>query len=1254
MRNHKADPCPIVERFRRRDRRRRSRMGADERATGDEQYLALFAAGEEAVAEGQPADTCRSAALPEVQARLERDLACVHLLRKVLARPAAGVAGSAEQSPRPGSASPVEPGPAARRAWPAVAGYEILGELGRGGMGVVYRARQVALDRLVALKMILAGDHAGEQQLARFRTEAEAVARFQHPNIVQIHEIGETDGLPWFSLELCEGGSLADQLDGTPRPARPTARLVEVLARAIHAAHRQGIIHRDLKPANVLLAAGDTPKITDFGLAKRLDGGTGPTASGAILGTPSYMAPEQAGGQGREVGPATDVYALGAILYELLTGRPPFKAATPLETVLQVRSHEPVPPSRLQPGVPRDLETIVLKCLHKEPARRYASAEALADDLRRFQAGQPIRARPVGPVERGVKWVRRNPLAAGLAVAVLLLVLGGGGTGLWWREHQVQQAQALGEQARAVGADLKEVARLLRGGKPAEAGTVLVRAEGRVAGGAPEPLQAEVRQMREALDVAGELDRISARKATLVDGRFDWASADRDYARLFQERGLAEEGEDPGPAAERIRGSPIQTQLVAALDDWALSARNQTRRNWLLRVARRVDPGVWSDRFRDAEVWGQREVLERLAREAPVAELSPRLVLALGETLRLHEADPIPLLKAAQRRHPADFWLNLWLGAVLQIRSTEKPEEAIAYCRAALALRPDESVAHSNLGTALAAQGQVDEAIEHWRKALAINPTDPGAHFSLGTALLPRGQVDEAIEHCRQAVALGHSDAAAHNNLGLALKAGGQVDEAMASYRRALAIDPRCAAAYVNLGQALGDKGQVDEAIEHWHQALAIDPRRVEAHSNLGQALKGRGRVDEAIEHYRQAVALTPRDAKVHISLGVILCDVKHDPDGAIPCFRQAIALDPGHAPAHYNLGNALMGKGQTDEAIRCYRQALEIDPGLAPAQANLGTALRNRGQLEEAIQAYRRALVLDPRNFQTLFGLASALKARGEADEAIKLYRQVIALAPGYVQAHHNLGNALLAQGQVEEAIRCYRRALEIDPGFSLAHRMLGDALLRQGRFSEARDEIRRYLDLLSPTDPVRTLAAQQLRQCERLLELDEKLPALLEGKAKPAEAELLPLAQLCQQHKKFLAAATRFYVEAFAEQPRLAEDLRARHRYNAACAAALAAGGQGQDADTLTDQDRMALRRRALTWLRADLAVWRQVIDQGAAQARPVVQRTLRHWQKDPDLAGLRDKEALARLPAAERAACSRLWADVAALLQRSEGPK
>jgi WD40 repeat protein/tRNA A-37 threonylcarbamoyl transferase component Bud32 len=329
----------------------------------------------------------------------------------------------------------------------AVPGYEILGELGRGGMGVVYKARQQSLDRIVALKMILAGAHAGPTQRARFRGEAEAAARLQHPHIVQVHDVGEHDRCPFFSLEFIDGRCLHDVVGEYRQPAK-AAGLVEQLARAVAYAHQQGIIHRDLKPANILLTKDGLPKITDFGLAKRLDDEQERTRSGDILGTPAYMSPEQAAGNIKQLGPATDVYALGVILYELLTGRPPFQGATTWDVINQLLTQEPLPPSVHRPGLPRDLETICVKCLQNVPAKRYVSAQALADDLRRFLEGRPIEARPVGWTERTAKWVRRRPAVAALigvsAAALGALSVGGWVASLKLYHHQ----QALEAQVK--------------------------------------------------------------------------------------------------------------------------------------------------------------------------------------------------------------------------------------------------------------------------------------------------------------------------------------------------------------------------------------------------------------------------------------------------------------------------------------------------------------------------------------------------------------------------------------------------------------------------------------------------------------------------------------------------------------------------------------------------------------------------------------------------------------------------------------
>ena len=338
---------------------------------------------------------------------------------------------------------------------PEIPGYEISGELGRGAMGVVYRAREIRLNREVALKMILAGDHAGPDTLARFMAEAGTIARLKHPNIVQIYAIGDWEGRPYVELEYVEGGSLGSRLDGTPWPPRSAARLLESLARAAAEAHRLGIVHRDLKPANILMTDAGEPKISDFGLAKTLEEDSGLTRTESILGSPNYMAPEQADGRAREVGPSADIYALGACLYELLTGRPPFVALTILATLDLVKNSDPVPPRRLQPLLDRDLETICLKCLEKEPQKRYETGDALADDLAAYLAHEPIKARRSPPWERAWKWVRRRPSTAALILVTTVAILAAAATvqGRRVEVARLDAASRLDAEARKVQID---------------------------------------------------------------------------------------------------------------------------------------------------------------------------------------------------------------------------------------------------------------------------------------------------------------------------------------------------------------------------------------------------------------------------------------------------------------------------------------------------------------------------------------------------------------------------------------------------------------------------------------------------------------------------------------------------------------------------------------------------------------------------------------------------------------------------------
>jgi serine/threonine-protein kinase len=495
-------------------------------------------------------------------------------------------------------------------------------------------------------------------------------------------------------MEFVEGGSLAQKLAGTPQPARQAAALVAKVTEAVHTAHERGIVHRDLKPGNILLTAEGTPKLTDFGLARRLEGTAGLTQTGVPVGTPGYMAPEQAQGKAHDVGPAADIYALGAVLYELLTGRPPFRAETAAETLRQVVSQDPVPPSRLNAAVPRDAQTICLKCLEKDPQRRYASAAALAEDLHRFQRNEPIAARPVGPLGGVLRWARRHPTGAALVATALTLVGLAIGGGVWLVR---QRAELRNEVSTAVDQALN----LRKGFHFQEAQELLKQARTRLEPTGPDDLRRQVDQALADLELVKNLDTARQCAATLEEGTSGPVGAEMLYEKTLAKAGLGRPEDHTAAVAARVRDSAVREEIVAALDDWASTTEDPARRAWLLAVARGANPDPSRDRLRQPELWQDGPKLTRLVLELRVEDLSPQLLTALGRVLRRTGGEAVPLLSLAQARYPQDFWLNYELGWAL--RHSGRCDEALGFFRAALALRRDSSLAQNALGGTLRA-----------------------------------------------------------------------------------------------------------------------------------------------------------------------------------------------------------------------------------------------------------------------------------------------------------------------------------------------------------------------------------------------------------------------------------------------------------------------------------------------------------------------------------------------------------------------
>jgi eukaryotic-like serine/threonine-protein kinase len=898
-----------------------------------------------------------------------------------------------------------------------VGDYEILSVLGRGGMGVVYKARQKRLNRIVALKMILGGLHASDEDLRRFRQEAEASARLQHPNIVQIHEIGDVDGKPYFSLEYADAGSLAGKMANEPQPAFAAAQLIEILARAMHYAHQRGVVHRDLKPANILLttpapdgssmAPASTfgiPKVTDFGLAKRMDVDLGQTQTGAILGTPSYMAPEQAGGRIREIGPCTDIYALGAILYDLLTGRPPFKANTLADTLRQVQMTEPVSPGRLQPQVPRDLATICLKCLNKEPKKRYESSLALAEDLGRFLSGEPIHARPTSLIERAIKWsIRRPALAAMIAVSVLSFVaLGIGGWYSAWSlfnaNQRIRAANELAEAERSRAEDNLEQALEAIDGVLTQVSVDLTEV----------PLMEKPRAklLKKALALFEHLPREDQKTAK---ARFQSARANE---RLGEVQGLF----DKLPESEQAY-KEAETRLKELLAD---APKQPEYRTELARTYH--NEGLLFRKrglIKDAQECFEQAVAQResLAREFPdntsIARDLAQSTYWLGTTLAR--------VKGGQKKAEEDYRAAIDMQKKLL---TMKFDEADSKDQLR-DIERDQARMLNNLGMMLGQTGRRKSAIDTLTSAANIqarlasqNPDIPTIRREQARSLhnlaiqqwLTEGMKTSSEATFEKAIELlttlvrefpsvpAYRDelAGVYRTQGILLQDNAKPVEAEKALRRAMEIHQALVAQFPGIPdyqskladdlQSLGALHQVDQGSlqfeRFYQQALALQSWLIEQYPEnadyrlfRAQTLKG---LSTRINKYKDPASPSIFGTRKLTALASI---------GSI--FSFAGQATSSLAGADLGLGCALLCNSQLMAEhirVRTLRQVAELD--------------------RSAVQELRKALELEPRRIESKNDLLEALRELGKAELAIHSYQglarvasELAALDPGEVE---------------------------------------------------------------------------------------------------------------------------------------------------------------------------------------------------------------------------------------------------------------
>jgi len=995
---------------------------------------------------------------------------------------------------------------------PTVAGYEILGVLGRGGMGVVYKARQSGLNRVVALKMVLAGAHAGQHQLARFQAEAEAVAKLDHPNIVHIYEIGENEGLPFFSLEFVQGGSLSEAIAGKPRPPSQAAELLEQLALAMDLAHRHGIIHRDLKSANVLLTPEGTPKITDFGLAKSLESDTELTATGTLMGTPSYMSPEQARGDTRAIGTLSDLYSLGAILYELLTGRPPFLAPSMLEVLYQVRNQEPVPPRHLQPRVPKDLETICLKCLQKEPEKRYADCKELAEDLHRFRTGEAIRARPVGKLERAWRWCRRNPRTAVLSSAIGLLlcafVVSLAVVGV--RLNRDREAVA---QTRQVATErIEQAESAIRGGNYRRAQELLSW---------PDPLldtRPELQDVRAQRGTLGAQVKVYARFEQLLDdARFNCRFGSvtekeqgqqicRELLKLYddieQRQGYAAEGLPPWSQDQQLRfredafdaflvAAKVERELAAnrGPDDQSRAAREAVA---LFNRAEQILPDRHILHILRAECWkklgdpaAEAADMEkaRTIRAGPPTMAVDRFWRGLADHMRGEEArqkgDPEKAADSSFRKavaeyaayvqeRPDDFWGYFnWAVCLVSLRDYDNAAIGFTTC---IRIRPDFPWPYNNRGVVHHRQNRNDQAVRDYTSALGINPTYVEAWENRGIAHSILGNTQQAIDDFSQAIALNTKSVDVYNGRAELFLARKQFLEAIRDCDQAIGLKKSNPQGYFLRAVAHQHLQNYLKARDDYSEMIKLTPERAPAvavaYGNRATVNWNLKEFDDALKDAARATQLDQKDAQpcrliasIHLGRGGYT--------EALEAIQKALERKPDFVEVIWARAQIYAWQGKSKEALG------ELDPLIErlapdkPETLNLrGDVYRSLGKFENAETDYRRMIGLRPKDTNAYIGLALALEKQGKTEEARICFDQLIAADPDSPAAHLRRAEYHRDHKQFDLAHADCDQAAKLDPESALPELVRAGIEAAQGQYRSAIDRAEAALKKSPPHD--------------------------------------------------------------------------------------------------------------------------------------------------------------------------------------------
>jgi tetratricopeptide (TPR) repeat protein len=990
--------------------------------------------------------------------------------------------------------------------------YKLLEQIGEGGFGVVFMAEQTQpVRRKVALKILKPGMNT-RQVVARFEAERQALALMDHPNIAKVLDGGQTgSGRPYFVMDLVKGLPITEYCDQAQLTLRDRLELFVHLCQAVQHAHQKGVIHRDLKPSNVLVMVQDTTpvvKVIDFGVAKalgqELTDKTLFTGFAQMIGTPLYMSPEQAGQSGLDIDTRSDIYSLGVLLYELLTGTTPFdkdrlkevgydelrriireeeppRPSTRISTLGQaatsITAQRKSDPKRLSQLCRGELDWIVMKALEKDRTRRYESASAFAADVRRYLQDEPVQACPPSTWYRLGKLVRRNRASLAMAAVILVasLMLSGG---IGWAVQKEAGRQAIATAMASQALDETKLWQEREKWPEARAALKRARAVLDSGGGTAEQRQRVV-ALSQDLDMVERLETIRLKRTrpqggslrfedsgTYLFREMDYSTTDQAYAAAFRDFGLFDVDHlDPAEAAARIRARSVSVELAAALDDWSWVRRRRLKLPadcWrpLVETASLADPDPWRNRVREALAKDDWKALSRLALSANVQDLPPRSVHLLGVNLTegpRPTEDPgksfreaIHLLRRAHWYHPDDFWINYELGVRWDWSGS------VPFADAALALRGQNIDVLYQIGQRYHHMKVYDWAIEAYETVLRLNPTDQqraSAHQALGSVWLKEGNFDKALAEYRNALRYQSnpwSQAQVHYSTAGTLLEKGKLDKAIAELREAIRLKPELAAAHNNLGIALRRKGDHDGALKAFRQAVRHDPEMAVGHANLADELRYSKDFAGALEHARKAADLPSNEPGHRVALGSILHDLGRV-DEAVAEYRKVIRLRPELAVAHYNLGLALKTRGDRDEAIVALEEALRLKPDLPSGHALLAGLLQARRSFDRSLAHYKRAIELDPKNADLRYCRGNCLSDKGDRVGAIKAYREAIDRNRAHAMAWGNLGAELYRQGKYQEAIDAFEQAIAADPKLATAHNGLGSVLEMVGRLDDA-----------------------------------------------------------------------------------------------------------------------------------------------------------------------------------------------------------